>query len=134
MQNAKINQKRERLVAIRDTIFDGSTGKMADSLQYSNVTLSMLLNGRRSIALTIIDLLAEHLPQINMDWFITGRGNMLIDYDNDLRAQEANDQYGETKRLQSEIEDVSKRLKDAQETALCLKDTIMLMKEKYEKQ
>lgn len=37
-----------------------------------------MISGKRTIGLTIIELIAEKYPDVNLNWLITGKGPMLI--------------------------------------------------------
>lgn len=70
--------KNDRLLAIRDKCCGGNNRKFADSLDVSETNISTMISGKRTIGLTIIELIAEKYPDVNLNWLITGKGPMLI--------------------------------------------------------
>jgi transcriptional regulator with XRE-family HTH domain len=56
-----------------------SSTKLADSINVQRSSISHILSGRNKPSFDFIQKLLNKFPEINAQWLITGKGNMLIE-------------------------------------------------------
>lgn len=81
----------QRMKVLRSHL-DISQKELAKELGITFGAISGIERGNNGPSFPIIEAIAERYPQINMNWFIAGRGKMLIDETNQLLSQIATDE------------------------------------------
>ena len=51
---------------------------LSQKLNMEVATLSAQLSGKRGVAVTTINAIVELYPELNLEWIMLGRGNMLV--------------------------------------------------------
>lgn len=67
-----------RIIDIRRIVFDGNNTQMAEFLGVTPSELSHAINGNKGIGMKFIKLIADKITDIDLNWLITGRGNIYV--------------------------------------------------------
>jgi len=84
-----MNNIPDRLTTILNH-YDLSAGAFADKLGIQKSSISHLLSGRNKPSFQFLSKLAKAFPEINLNWFITGQGQMLENALNDSISEKNN--------------------------------------------
>ena len=83
----------ERLSQIIKTL-GINKNRLALELNYKNSVVGNVVNQRNLPSFDFIFRLKQYEPRLNLNWFISGEGNMFIDENNDNNTENNNNGYG----------------------------------------
>ncbi|WP_320998078.1 hypothetical protein [Butyricimonas paravirosa] len=84
----------ERLSQIIKTL-GINKNRLALELNYKNSVVGNVVNQRNLPSFDFIFRLKQYEPRLNLNWFISGEGNMFIDENNDNNTEEKFEVYKE---------------------------------------
>lgn len=67
----------ERIKQIRDFFANGSNNEFAQLMGEKPNTTSNWVSGSRNIGIDVIEKIKKNLPSVNIDWLISGEGDMI---------------------------------------------------------
>lgn len=85
---------KERIKKIMESE-DMTPARFADTLQIGRAVISHILNGRNNPSLDIITKILAHMPQIDSDWLLTGKGDMYRTSDTEKQESASRDLFSE---------------------------------------
>lgn len=83
----KINTMKERIVALMD-YFHMTPGQFADRISVQRSSISHILSGRNKPSLEFIQKILRHFPEINTDWLILGKGEIMDKQKTEIREDQ----------------------------------------------
>lgn len=68
-----------------------SSSEFADAVEVQRSSISHITSGRNKPSLDFLIKVKERFPELEWDWMITGKGEMLKSVDNDFKSKEKTD-------------------------------------------
>lgn len=66
-----------RIKEIRERLYNGSNVNFAEFMNEKPNTTSNWISGTRKIGVDVVEKLKEKIPNLNLEWLFTGKGEML---------------------------------------------------------
>jgi len=88
-----------------------SSSQFADMLKIQRSAVSHLLSGRNKPSIVILEKIINEFPNINVDWLITGKGNILRTNKSVPVQQEIFPENEDIKDIKDESQIASKEVK-----------------------
>ena len=79
-----------------------SQGELADGWKVSRQYINAILSGNGSIGIKLINKLVDAFPDLNLNWLLTGKGDMFFDSQNTMKEPET--EYSNSNLLKSKEE------------------------------
>ena len=82
MDVANISKKTElndRINQIRSLLFDDNNRKFASAIGKNEQTISQICLNKRNAGLEIVQKILDNMPEVDANWLLRGKGNMLIE-------------------------------------------------------
>jgi len=79
-----------------------SQGELADRWKVSRQYINAILSGNGSIGIKLINKLVDAFPDLNLNWLLTGKGDMFFDSQNTMKEPET--EYSNSNLLKSKEE------------------------------
>lgn len=117
-----------RILSIRSELFSGNNAQMAERLNITPSELSHTISGKRGIGLKIIKLIAENVPEVDINWLVIGRGKMVIDDNNTTCVSDDESAFNSSKMALVEDE-----LKKAHDQIDILINSLKLLQERCQR-
>ena len=82
MDVEKISKKKglnDRIKQIRSFLFDDNNRKFSSEIGENEQTMSQICSNKRNAGLEIVQKILNNLPEVDANWLLRGKGNMLIE-------------------------------------------------------
>lgn len=94
-------------------------------------TISAVMAGRKRITIDMVHSIRDSFPQVNLDWLLKGRGEMLIEEENQSSTTILNDTAGELDNSKSPIGIHEDSLPDEETMKVILSDNLRTVAKRW---